>query len=495
MEITEVLEIFKYIEQKYNVDEWKINGIHIYPLIRLENRYLLSLMSLNGSAKVEATSNGYGLKILKAKPRRIKAQLGDPQGQLKLHQADVVFLGNGISFSKLNGSWYQKLCDPIQDALKDEKISCIRLEMSHNFLTPRHNPCKFIQTEVDNVIIKSIIASKIKAPQFEDEQWGDFESFCNDPYVKKKLLKLPTKELVRKRIAKIEALSSFYQKKLKKINPKIAFIPAYYGDQEISFIIACKRMGITTVDVQHGVQGKYHLGYGSWFKVASKGYTPLPDYFAVWSEQEKEAIQMWSEAVTGHDVVVTGNLFSELWKENNNPIVKKYDDEIAKLKKWKKKQTILLTLSPYTEKEMKLIYEVVKESQLEYNWFIRLHPSMIRNQEEIKNNFKSMGIKHFEIEQSSNLPLYSLLRNIDLHMTVQSSCVIEAADFGVQSIITSDYAAKLYDNWVKNGKAHLIKEKGAILTQLESTSSSKNGKYEVSNKLSETIDFIKQRIQ
>ena len=470
MNIQEIVDVIAYIEKKYQVDKWKIDDIPLWPFIRIENYYLLSLILLNGETGHDATSGSQIKQIIDSKLNLIRARANDKAKEAKPKRVDVLFLGDGISFAKLNNTWYQKFCDPIADQLNKENISNTRFDLADNFHTPRYSASIFIQSKIDNAIIVSKLKSKLISPKFKSEKWEDYEQFLNDPLVKDSLVVVLSKSEMRKKIAKIKALISYYNTILEDTKPKICYIGAYYGDHQLAFILACKKLGIKTVDIQHGVQGEFHLAYSNWLKVPNEGYAQLPDYFSVWSEEEKTCIEKWNNNLNTHKVVVSGNLFANMWKLNDSDVVKAYDIKVNDIIKFKDKPVVLLTLSPYTEDETKKIYKIIKETQLEFNWLIRLHPGMLKKKAKILEAIKKHKIVNFELEESSDLPLYSILRNIDLHITVQSTCVIEAAEFGVKSIITSEYGRNLYLSSISNGDAVYLNNTSEIISYLSSHS-------------------------
>lgn len=479
MTIKEIQELFYYIENKYNVDDWTIDGVEIWPLIRLENYYLLSIESLSAK-KIDSTKSAkYLFKVFKANINVLIAKVKDYKKNIVIKKTDVVFLSDGVSFAKLNDKWFEKFSDPLIDRLSKSGVKSIRLDLSHEFLHPRANPSKFIQTEIDFTILKSIFKSKISAPIFSKENWADFDEFLTDSVVLNGLISIPNRLRMRNRMAKIFSLSKYYEKILVKARPKTAFVVSYYGDQQLAFLLACKRLSIYSVDIQHGVQGEFHLAYGSWFKVPSNGYKLLPNDFFVWSEAEKSEITKWMHTKDNNKVVVSGNMFANMWLDKNNEVVSKYDELVNNLKNNINDKTILLTLSPYTDKYMDIIWDVVYKTQRNYNWFIRLHPAMINDKRVIVEDLKNRKIKNYILEEATDLPLYAILRNIDVHITVQSSCVIEASIFGVFNIITSEYGRNLYPVEINAGKAQYCETQSEIINAIEQSNGNKE--FEVLN--------------
>ena len=466
MNLENLKEIIHDVEQRFAVNEWEIDGIKLWPFIRIENYMLLSYKALD-SKPLQTKSYKYGLKIIISKINYLKARIFDQNNEAQYNEKDIVFLSDGMAFTKLKTKWYNKLCDPLASEFKNRGFTSIRLDLSHNFFTPRHSPSKFIQPKIDNIIIKALFKNKIVNPKFSNEKWYDFENFITDKKVRENFIYIPSKDTIRKRIDKIKKIKLYYSNILKTIKPKIGFIVNYYGDDQMAFTLACNELNIPTVDIQHGVQGEFHLSYGNWFKIPPTGYTQIPNYFWVWSQEEKKNIDEWCFSTDIHKVIIGGNLFSEIWKDNASEIVIDFDKQFNRLKKIKEKKSVLITLSPHTESLMIETWETLKIYQNNYNWFIRVHPSMINEIKNIKEKLLKMGITKFEIKESSMLPLQTILRNVDAHITCQSSCVIEATDFGIKSLITSDYGKSLYEDQIYSQKAFFVKTVEEIINSIE----------------------------
>jgi len=466
MKVEDIKCIINDIELRFAVDEWEIEGIKLWPFIRIENYMLLSYKVLEAKP-TKTRSFHFILKILKSKFEFIYSRFFDIRNEARLKNTDIIFLSDGMSYVNLKSKWYNKFCDPIASEFSLRGFTSIRLDLSHNFFTPRHSPSIFIQTSIDNIIISLLLLTKIIKPKFSNEKWSDFENFMKDIYVRKNLISLPSKNELRNRIAKIKKLKNYYCKILERTQPKVGFVVNYYGDDQMAFILACKEHNIPTVDIQHGVQGALHLSYGSWRKVPTTGYSQMPSYFWVWSEKEKDNIDQWSLSIGENKAVVVGSLFNEMWKDNSSELVAEFDNQFERLKIDKINKSVVITLSPNTDYLMAETWEVVKMTQYDYNWFIRVHPGMIHEIGNINKELLHLGITHFNIKESSFLPLQTILRNVDVHITCQSSCVIEAKDFGIKSLITSEYGQSLYKDQIDSQNAFFVKSAKDIIKAME----------------------------
>ena len=89
----------------------------------------------------------------------------------------------------------------------------------------------------------------------------------------------------------------------------------------MAFNLSCRRFGIPSIDIQHGVQGDYNAGYGRWLRVPVAGYELLPSIFWCWSKDEADSIEKWSQKVqASHKAIVGGNLFLDLWRVSGSKL-------------------------------------------------------------------------------------------------------------------------------------------------------------------------------
>ncbi|MEJ2650185.1 MAG: hypothetical protein P8016_17465 [Sedimentisphaerales bacterium] len=131
---SELMNFINNIEVKYPVDQWSLDGIQVWPLIRI----LLGFYMLKREENCEAPKNLGKLsslgkqvnQLIKSNLKYGYAYLYDFKNNYKSGKpCDAVFLSDGISFCKLRGAWFEKYCDPIIKALKENSISSLLLSI------------------------------------------------------------------------------------------------------------------------------------------------------------------------------------------------------------------------------------------------------------------------------------------------------------------------------------------------------------------------------
>ena len=453
---SDVVNIINDIEDKFPVDEWIIEKIHIWPLIRLSIFLTLTRTYVLNSDEYLKSRFSKMVKLLKLFENIIRysfAYLIDYKKNSKFRQSKVIFLNDGVSFQKINNKWYSKFCDPFFDYFKSKNISSIMMTPLGEYFIPRYNPSIFIQPYIDYFRVKSSLISKSK--KVWNEQLPEFLIFLD--YINNLNISNITLQSIRKQVILISLIADFFKKIFIKVRPSLGMLVSYYGVVGFAFNLACRDFGIPSIDIQHGIQGDLHLAYGSWNKVPETGYELLPTLFWCWSENEAASIYKWSQKVSNwHKPIVGGNLFLNYWLSDNSYLVKCYDKKIEAFKNsLKYSRYIIFTQSHPQGKDVENIIPVIKNSPSCWFWLIRIHPCNLKIRYDVKKLLRRNRLVNCEVDIATDYPLYALFRHSDVHVTEISSSVIEAEIFGVPSVITNKCAVERFTSQIENGWAVL----------------------------------------
>lgn len=450
------MDLINEIEEIFPVDTWVVDDIHVWPLIRIPLAMNL-YKEVSSEGIIGNSVSPYKRIITKVNGIyfSLKALITDRKHNARYkREVDVVILSNTICRTKLNGGWYDRICDPFVEELNKMGWSSQFYEATgtYEYRLPRFYRSTLIQLKLDYARLKGLIKGFIsRTPKCQLEGWKDFLIFSQkrgfNHYV-------PSQDKLIRSVFRIRRLSQFFEHLLEDNQPRLAFIECYYGENGMAFNLACKRKGIPSVDIQHGVQGDLHVAYGRWCNVPDTGYELLPSHFWCWTSHETNAINNWSEILERqmHTALVGSNLWLNKWIQGDVPSLKVYDTIIRGL--IENKTAIMFTLQPGFEPEL-WFYEAVNSSPTEWKWFIRLHPGMTADKERFQNIFKSKcPDANIEIDYATKLPLLAWLRHIDIHVTLFSTCIIEAETFGVPSIIMHVNGADMYAEQIQEGVAY-----------------------------------------
>jgi len=254
--------------------------------------------------------------------------------------------------------------------------------------------------------------------------------------------------------SRLRAVADHFRRELTRTQPRLAFVVSYYGLEGFAFVLACHEAGVPVVELQHGVQGANHPAYAAWHVARGQRHPLLPDYFWVWSEWEERVIGAWASG-TGHRAIVGGNPWLAVWTESSDWLgVAEASKEVVALRARAGTRPVILVtlqfgLSPAIQLEP--LARLLRSAKGRFEFWIRLHPLMNAERDMVRNALREAG--PFVLEEATDLPLPLLLRHADLHLTHSSSSVIEAAQFGVRSVLTSTWGADLFGPYVDSGWA------------------------------------------
>jgi hypothetical protein len=248
------------------------------------------------------------------------------------------------------------------------------------------------------------------------------------------------------------------------VHCKAAFITVYATRNNLAFTYACRKRGILTVDVAHGAN--YHNEASAWVKIPQDGYQCLPNIFWCWTASEANEINKAPNAGTilSHKAIAGGNLFLELSiKDQFEAVTKARKETLQLLSKLGYVKHILISMQPGNDE--KIFYKsLLENSPAEWCWWLRLHPRMLNRKSEIIEAFKN---KNVIIDQATDRPLYSLLPNMDLHVTSFSSVTIEAARFNVPTILWEKQGGNDYAEYIEKGIARYVPNPDHLLLEIE----------------------------
>ncbi|KPK27764.1 MAG: hypothetical protein AMJ61_04480 [Desulfobacterales bacterium SG8_35_2] len=475
---SDIMNLINEVEENFPVEMWKIDNIHIWPLIRIKINF--DLFDTYHASKPEKVSR-FGrraIAICSSFLQYVIAYISDHHKNAQPNSpADVIFLSDGVSFASVKGKWHERCCDPLIRLLYVQNFSTFMMTPESMYLRPRFTPSMFIQPFLDLIRIKKILLKESRTHNAESlPEFEKFLEFLNSSQVPLKLSEILPQ--IRLQCSVVKGFADFYVKIFRKTKPRIGFCVSYYSVTGMAFNLACREYNIPSFDIQHGLQGDLHVAYGRWNKLPAAGYELLPKYFWCWDEAEVESITKWSSKISQwHKPIMGGNLWLEGWQKEKYDFISWYDRKIKTQKESlpAAARHILVTLQfNLTDSDtLGPLLAAIKISPSEWHWWIRLHPCSSQEEKNFIHQFLLHENKDkYEINMASEFPLYALLRHMDVHVTHSSSTVIEALTFKVPSVIMSTYGNEFFHAQVESGWAipafsaeQILK---AVLKQIES---------------------------
>jgi len=215
-------------------------------------------------------------------------------------------------------------------------------------------------------------------------------------------------------------LKRYFTKFLRGIKPKAVLIRCGYGRFHMALVQACKKLAIPTIELQHGLITKYHVGYVKASKSTNRDC--IPDYVLTWGDKFSEIIGEGT-LFKKDNIIAMGFPFLEKIK-NTPPNVSK---ELAKFID-KFSTVVLMTGQMIVADELeKFVLDVAKNLDEKVALIFKPHP---RDNRQYHSMVKCKNV--FLVNKKENL--YDILKVIDIHSTVYSTGSIDALSFGIPNI-------------------------------------------------------------
>ena len=308
---------------------------------------------------------------------------------------DYIFISDSSERKLINGYYFDKFFDDIIDKLNNKKNLLIENPIRKHY---KNTYTKYIVSlKLLSILTKLIPTLNNKIPQ-------ELKKAVNS-------LNTNISELERK-LKNYKKEYVLYKFILKIYSPKIIFINCYYCN--LSFVKAAKDLNIKVIEIQHGVISKEHFGYISYLSLDK---TFIPDEILVWQKIDYENFLISKQNILGHFYL---NYLSNLE-------INKYEGV-----------NIAVTIQDQDWEFFALI-DFIKEMADSYKDIsFYLIPRR-------RNDFPNLPENVKIIKDDC----YITLLKCQYHMSIYSSCVIEAGYFNMPSILLdiNGYASKYFGEY------------------------------------------------
>lgn len=468
MNSAEIIALLCECEKAFPVERWSVEGIHVWPIARMRWYNLLLHHDLGTGAEGAGARSGGGFlretgRTLVSTMRNSLVDFG--KNARPRPQDEVILLSDGVSLAKVDGEWFDRFMDPIITALSSEGRNSLLLMPLAAPATPRHTASIMVQPRLDAAKVHATIRTRLKRPVDHDlegleeilavlcRQGGD--------------LLLPARAWLIAQAARISAMAGSFDRLIGKTRARLAFVNTYYSADGMAFVLAARRRGCITIDVQHGAQVD-HIAYHHWSKVPAGGYELLPQIFWCWGAQEVAAIDASFGSAGPHQAIEAGNLWWRAWTRPDTPTAIGLQKSLAELKaRCGAPHHVLVTHTwGHPDTDWKTIVHAMAQSPENLFWWVRLHPMQVEQREQFKADLRQAGVKKFELDMATDYPLPVLIDHMDVNITQSSSTVIEAATLGIPSVITTRHGADLFAKEIEAGHSRFSDQPSDILAAI-----------------------------
>ena len=227
---------------------------------------------------------------------------------------------------------------------------------------------------------------------------------------------------------------------------KRLYLTSWYFPDMMGLTASAKEAGIDVIDVQHGKQGKYQGMYSWWTRIPQDGYRMMPDRFWCWGRPSCDDILRTSPNRTTHRPFVGGYPWIDWYRTFIN----------KEAVRPKAGRTILFTLQGPQGKSGEPIPDFIVsflQDDRYSDWLIRFrnHPNFTTGLDYCARRLSSVDRRRFEIADQ-NRNLYDEFLGSTHHITGYSSCCYEAESFGVPTLLFGEEAQSIYEADIARGR-------------------------------------------
>jgi len=421
--ISNIIKLEDKIDINQKALSWK--NIHIWPLVR---EVLVYTMKFN----IKNTSENGALKYNKLSwEKKAKDHIRTINKDV-----DILFFSRNADNREWVGkNMYNPIIDPLLETF-ETKLNCAKLEVKQPFDKKQSNLC----------YPPLVIDIRRNSCSIVDE--NDFFRNTFEPLRQLILEEIQVDidpDVVLNQLLIIKEYEKFYRSLLEQINPKIVLFVCCKALPNKGLILACRSLNIAVVDVQHGFQGKLNVAYHHWTDLPVNGYNLLPTHFWVWGVSFAENINRWFKTYKKLPKAINGG---NLWaiksiKGDYQPNENQLESLISISNPYDK--VILVT----TNSLPNILLQSMKTLPKNWLWLFREHPHFKSDIPTIEKTLSRCDIKNYNINFSSNVSLYLLLRKCHAHVTLDSTIAYEAMFYSIPSIILDiegfDFFSDLHD--------------------------------------------------
>lgn len=462
---SDLMAALAHIESNFPVARWKAGGLPVWPLLRLRWMFAEWARLYTALPSSVGAAGGRAAQLLRGPAAVRRMERADPEARTSEYAAaDIVFLSDGISFSQLDGRWVERFCDPLRLRAERRGLRCTLWTPGARPVHPRYGPSLPVQPAIDRANVAGALLARLGTGRNELPAHHEVLKWLASQGLGTTSLAATG---IRSDASRVRAIARMHERQLRRSRARLAFMVGYYSVEGMGFVLACRACGVPVVDIQHGVQGDLHPAYGGWqLPTDGRMHPLLPDRFWVWSDWERQVVARWADG-TGHAALAGGNPWLDVWSNDGQdwPGAAAAGAAARRLRNQAGERPVILVTLQYglvDSDQLDPLVDLLRAVDARFVFWVRLHPLMLDRREAVRARLAAAG-GTVELDACTDLPLHTVLPHADVHLTHSSSTAIEAAQFGLRTVLTSAYGAELFTPLVDAGSVVIETGPTAVL--------------------------------
>ncbi len=412
------------IETEFDLSVFNRNGIWYYPVIKQN----LFVYDLSGNKSTEGAVNSKSIL-----PKLINT-FSFLKNSKSISRTDFLILDSAASrrFNPETHKFESLFSDYLYNLFSDKKIFTLEKPNETGKSHYREIPDYVNLIFPDKEILKSVIKSKLNPFKFTRDEITTLLQIISFLDSDINIIKF-----ISVKISRFFSVQNYYLKLLSKLKPKLIFLINAYNYANMALVLAAKKLGITTIELQHGFIREDHPGY-IWDSV--KSHQLFPDYFFSYGEYFTNLLKKRS-AIFDESQIITCGAYS---------IEKKLTELLQKRRNNEESKKVIYITSQWSIRE-KLKPFVLKLSDIlpgEYVIKYKTHP-LEKDTGKFYSEFKNA--KNIILLENPNINSLDLMPEAAVHSTAYSTSFMEANFMGIPNIFIyikgfSQVVEKFVDN-------------------------------------------------
>jgi hypothetical protein len=273
-------------------------------------------------------------------------------------------------------------------------------------------------------------------------------------------------------------------------NLRNIYLTSWYFPDMMALIAAARERGITTIDVQHGKQGKFQAMYCGWH-IYGEGFQLMPNIFWNWGKPSAEHILTSSPDRMIHRPVIGGFPWLDYYSRN----VRKESTPNPRITAPARR--VLITVQSPQGKNIQpipdFLLDYLSQHPPDVVFVFRCHPNDPNGPDYCRHRLSALPRSLYTIDEGHS-NLYDSLISSTHHITAYSSCCYEASAFGVPTLLFGEDAQAVYNDEIKNGlfswTPGVARDLASWLDKVKSVECMCNGGY-ISSSLEQTSAILR----
>jgi hypothetical protein len=443
------------IESRFPVAQWLSGDLEVWPLARMD-LYLDMYWSNVGGNLPKTRPMALRLLGSLAMPIRNlwKSRADLRHWLVRPRPADVICLGDGVSLDFVDGAWQDRYCEPVMQALESRGLSTFLMQSGDLARLPWHRPT----FAANSIAFRGDLGRFKQMPRLDLPGHGGVSEFLAAHGVAAPSM---SRTKLQQRAMAVSASAGAFQRVLRRVKPKLAFVVTYYAGLGPAFMLACRREGVLSIELQHCPRDGAHKAY-DWRALPEKGYRTLPAVFWTWTERDAADIERWSSSLASpwHRSLHGGHTQLSPYLDDSATVTRLGDAKFAELTKGRVKyeREILVALQPVAgfREGWDSLAAQIEAAPASWRWWIRRHPAAAAYQDAEFTRLLSLQKPNILVNESCLLPLPALLRHMSVVVSRFSGASREAAFLGTPAIFLSEEARGQFSVLIEQGFAAVV---------------------------------------